>query len=83
MNHVSCWLGIHNKQLQVQASAQSSGKQVVVMWWPACPNLPPLAVIMLLTSARGQRGAVKACGDYQRLTFLAAGQSAVKMGHSW
>lgn len=67
----------------MQAWALSLGKQVVVMWWQACPNLPPLAVIMLMTSALGQQGAIKACRDYQGPMFLADGQSAVTTGYSW
>ena len=53
------------------------------VWATACPSLSPLAVITLMTCARGQQGASKACWDYQRPAFLAGGQSAVKMGHSW
>lgn len=76
--------GFTTKQLLVQAVAQSLGKQVVrAVWGMACPNLSPLAVIMLVTCTRGQQGAIKACRDYRRPAFLASGQSAVKMGQSW
>ena len=76
--------GFTTKQLLVQAVAQSLGKQVVgAVWGMARPNLSPLAVIMLVTCARGQQGAIKACWDYRRPAFLAGGQSAVKMGQSW